>query len=524
MRGNSKNKKIKKLIFVLLLLYFLISPVSLALAQEEGGLEISYPEIPGGVEAPVTKKAYLPHYIQYIYNFIVISGGIIALLALIYGGFRYLTSVGNPEIMRDARGQILAGFLGLIIILGSYVILYEINPDLVSMRLPIPKVQRTGIIVYNKKTCAGLGANAAIPELLNLEKDVLYKALRGSGSAILETKEGEQEFPLSFYTFHSSDELKLELFTNEECTERAETLTKFVKNNCYEMPRDDIKCIKFVWWRPGVWVFDKLDGKNPPDPLNLPEDWQEEKDYMVFRTTQEVLPLEFSDDVKAIALVPDNELKLDYGVVLHNIDGGMMEEKGFAQIILPGNPLCQTDQKNGVTRCNTDEFNNISSITVFNLPSQAVEASTLWTITACRQDRCIRYRPEGSDKEYKAQLILRPGPGKELQDITGSVGGGGKYSAKNSIVFAKSFHNEKWPEIDEPIVNNGGDSGISGVKIEKGASYLVLLYHLYNPNAEYSPVRRSGNDAAIINRSNTSLKTIGMDDVIGTIVVIRIER
>ena len=528
----TKNKKMKKIIFVLILFCFLIPSISLVFAQnaqKNKGLEVSYPDVGTGIDAPQTVKVYFPHYIQYIYKFAVIAGGIIALLALVYGGVRYLTSAGNPSATKDAREQIFAGLIGLVVILGSYVVLYEINPDLTSLELP--KVgdsqDKTGVIFYNKKDCAGLGSKASIPELIStLEEDVSYLARKSSGSVIMRTKNGDEEYPLSLFSFHSSKNLKIELFTDETCSGKsAGTLTDLEANKCYEIDRIDIKCVKFIWWKPGVWVFNELDNKKAPDPLNLPAGWEEGEDYKIFRTSQPTIPSPFHENIKAIALVPDNDLKLDYGIVMHNIYGGFMKEKGFAQIILPGNPHKDCTTSDGVTRCNTKIFNNIGSITVFNLPQKTVETPYLHTVTVCRQDRCGTYRKEGESKDYEAKWILKPGSDDKdgIEDITDKVGGDSMYSSNENVVFAKSFGGKSWPDLGEPILNNGrSDSGISGIEIETGARYLVLLYNDYTANTnEYNWINRLGNDMAILNRSETALFTIEMNERTGTIVVIR---
>ena len=528
----TKNKKMKKIIFVLILFCFLIPSISLVFAQnaqKNKGLEVSYPDVGTGIDAPQTVKVYFPYYIQYIYKFAVIAGGIIALLALVYGGVRYLTSAGNPSATKDAREQIFAGLIGLVVILGSYVVLYEINPDLTSLELP--KVgdsqDKTGVIFYNKKDCAGLGSKASIPELIStLEEDVSYLARKSSGSVIMRTKNGDEEYPLSLFSFHSSKNLKIELFTDETCSGKsAGTLTDLEANKCYEIDRIDIKCVKFIWWKPGVWVFNELDNKKAPDPLNLPAGWEEGEDYKIFRTSQPTIPSPFHENIKAIALVPDNDLKLDYGIVMHNIYGGFMKEKGFAQIILPGNPHKDCTTSDGVTRCNTKIFKNIGSITIFNLPQKAVETSYLHTVAVCRQDRCGTYRKEGESKDYEAKWILKPGSDDKdgIEDITDKVGGDSMYSSNENVVFAKSFGGKSWPDLGEPILNNGrSDSGISGIEIETGARYLVLLYNDYTANTnEYNWINRLGNDMAILNRSETALFTIEMNERTGTIVVIR---
>ena len=75
-------------------------------------------------------------YIKNIYTFIIIIAGIIAFVALVLGGILYLSSAGKPEKLTKARNQILAAFLGVIILLSSYLILKTISPELVSFQIP----------------------------------------------------------------------------------------------------------------------------------------------------------------------------------------------------------------------------------------------------------------------------------------------------------------------------------------------------------------------------------------------------
>lgn len=64
----------------------------------------------------------------------------IVFLVLIYAGFRYYTSFGNPAAHKDAKDWISSAFLGLAILLGSYLILTTINPQLVFLKLPTREV------------------------------------------------------------------------------------------------------------------------------------------------------------------------------------------------------------------------------------------------------------------------------------------------------------------------------------------------------------------------------------------------
>jgi len=123
--------KTKKIFLTLFLAVFLVLILegSFVFAQEAGrGLEIEYPEAFG--EAPRTVETSLPEYVKYIFNFSIMIAGLVAFGALVAGGIRYLTSAGAPAVMADAKDQILAAFLGLIILLCSYLILVTINPQL----------------------------------------------------------------------------------------------------------------------------------------------------------------------------------------------------------------------------------------------------------------------------------------------------------------------------------------------------------------------------------------------------------
>lgn len=118
----------KKVLFIFFLVGLVVFLGGQILAQ---GLEINYPDIPGGAPAP-TDITTLPDYVRYIFNFSLIIAGLIAFGSLLYGGFRYLTSAGSVFAISIAKEQILAAFLGLVVLLSSYIILTTINPQLIA--------------------------------------------------------------------------------------------------------------------------------------------------------------------------------------------------------------------------------------------------------------------------------------------------------------------------------------------------------------------------------------------------------
>lgn len=142
------KKKISKLFFFSLLLVFLLG-ANFVLA-----LEVTYPDLPG-VDPPqdflqkidqglIPGEQTLSLYVQYFYNLALWIAGVIALGSLIYGGIRYLTSSGKPEVMASAKNQLLGVFFGLLLLFGSYIVFTIINPELIIFQIPEPEPIQNG--------------------------------------------------------------------------------------------------------------------------------------------------------------------------------------------------------------------------------------------------------------------------------------------------------------------------------------------------------------------------------------------
>jgi hypothetical protein len=131
---------------LLMLIVFVGLPLSKAWA-----LELSYPKIPGTEVIP-NEKTSLAQYLGYIYYFIVDLLGIVAFIVLVVGGVQYLTSAGSVTKAKAARERLVGGAAGLFIILGAFVTLRTINPQLVNIDLSEPRPLH-GICLYmNRET------------------------------------------------------------------------------------------------------------------------------------------------------------------------------------------------------------------------------------------------------------------------------------------------------------------------------------------------------------------------------------
>jgi hypothetical protein len=152
---NLKMKgKINLFILTLSSLLFLPKIIS---AEEERRLEIVYPEIPG--KSNLTHVSVeLPVYVEYVFHFSIIIIGFVIFAALIYNGIKYLTSLGNPSKIIDAKQGMLAAILGSLVLLGAVLIFGTINPQLV--KLEQPKAEKTkayitpGVYICTKEISA----------------------------------------------------------------------------------------------------------------------------------------------------------------------------------------------------------------------------------------------------------------------------------------------------------------------------------------------------------------------------------
>jgi len=114
------------------------------LINKRKDLELKYPEILG--LRPTTTEIGL-QFFQYLYTFFIWALGFIFLGSMVYGGIKWMTAQ-TPEEVKIAQSRIIGSFVGVIIVLGSWIILRTIEPEFVaffvekhpSSEAPIPPV------------------------------------------------------------------------------------------------------------------------------------------------------------------------------------------------------------------------------------------------------------------------------------------------------------------------------------------------------------------------------------------------
>lgn len=93
------------------------------------GAQFRTPE-PGGTGLPGDTK--LSDFILRIINIALAIAGLVAVLFLIIGGFRYITAAGNEEASASAKKIITNAIIGIVVIILSFVIVRVISNALLQ--------------------------------------------------------------------------------------------------------------------------------------------------------------------------------------------------------------------------------------------------------------------------------------------------------------------------------------------------------------------------------------------------------
>lgn len=124
----------KILILVLLLTFALLSFAPEATAQNATKT---------GFQPCARANIRLGQCIIEIYRWALGLSVLLALLLIIFSGYRYMTSGGNAQAVATAKELFAGAFIGLIILFAAVLILRTINPELVSFKdlrtLPLNK-------------------------------------------------------------------------------------------------------------------------------------------------------------------------------------------------------------------------------------------------------------------------------------------------------------------------------------------------------------------------------------------------
>ncbi len=127
------------------------APAEKAFVPIEPKLQIDIPTLQFSKivkEGQYINVPYLADYIAGIYKYAVAIVSIIAIVMIMVGGLRWMTAGGNASAVGGAKEMISGATIGLLLVLGSYTVLYTVNPDLVSFKaLQIEYIKPDPVVV-----------------------------------------------------------------------------------------------------------------------------------------------------------------------------------------------------------------------------------------------------------------------------------------------------------------------------------------------------------------------------------------
>jgi len=144
---NIINKKIIGSIMLVMIIsicqiiFFQIPSASAGTAQPvELTLEVPFSKANAVIKFNTGDTSQLAGYIKQIYNYAIGAVAILAAIMLMVGGLMWIVSGGNTNTVGEAKTIIGASLSGLVLVMTSYLILYQVNPSLVLLSRDISPI------------------------------------------------------------------------------------------------------------------------------------------------------------------------------------------------------------------------------------------------------------------------------------------------------------------------------------------------------------------------------------------------
>lgn len=106
-----------KTVVLIFVVFFNLTNVIPATAQDIG---LDYAEnLDLQTASETDPKQMMVEIVKYLMTFL----GIIAVVIILYGGFKWMTAAGNQDSVEEAKKIIIAGAIGLVVILSAFAII-----------------------------------------------------------------------------------------------------------------------------------------------------------------------------------------------------------------------------------------------------------------------------------------------------------------------------------------------------------------------------------------------------------------
>ncbi len=137
------------------------------------GLDVS--KCPSVYAGSTPNPDFLPCYINTLVSFFIQAAVILAVLMILVGGFQWLIAIGNQGKVGNAKSTISGAILGLIFALTAYLLLAQINRNLVELK----GLDEVGLIEI-EPIVAGLPTKCGPTEVIQVSKMHIFTPAMGN--------------------------------------------------------------------------------------------------------------------------------------------------------------------------------------------------------------------------------------------------------------------------------------------------------------------------------------------------------
>jgi len=130
-------------------------------------------------EGAVVDNQTISRYLGVLYKFLVGIASLLAVIMIAYAGFLWLFASGAGEKVTKAKEIIMAAISGLVLILGSYLLLNFINPALVNLDFPTSPTEIVPVIKSDNSGSVPVTSDDFDNKIIFLSdiNDVIHKRL-----------------------------------------------------------------------------------------------------------------------------------------------------------------------------------------------------------------------------------------------------------------------------------------------------------------------------------------------------------
>ncbi len=142
------RKKLPKILNIFFIIVFCFQIFSLLLISAHNVKAVQFiPEIKEiGYKGGEIEPNSIGLYIKAIYKYAIVVIALLAVITMMFGGILWITAAGSPDRVTEAKSWIGSSITGLVLALLSYIILYNVNPNLVNFEPVAPiAVEEIGI-------------------------------------------------------------------------------------------------------------------------------------------------------------------------------------------------------------------------------------------------------------------------------------------------------------------------------------------------------------------------------------------